>query len=149
MLSIPSLFAFFPVANEMIFGDLCEFSNSWPSAVSPFAKVFWAIFEFGPSVSVHFFVGKKLAKIMKFVSVQMSKGSFPVLKEAQKVLIFIPEVKAVPMKEIIFKVTVIILIFGEDLKSKAISPSVLKRTEIEISLDINSVSVSNRQFESI
>ena len=86
---------------------------------------------------------------MKFVSLQMSKGSLAVFKEAQKVLIFIPEVKAVPMKEIIFKVAVIILIFGEYLKSKAISPSVLKRAEIEISLDINSVSVSNRQFESI
>ncbi len=53
------------------------------------------------------------------------------------------------MKKVIFKVSVVILIFGKYLKSKTVSPTVLKRTKIEVSLNINSVSVSNRRFESI
>jgi hypothetical protein len=107
------------------------------------------IFEFGPSVSVHFFIGEKLAKVMKFRSVEMAKGSFAVFKEAEEILVFIPEVKAFAMKEVIFKVSVVILIFGEYFKSKAVSPAVLKWAKIEVSLNINSVSVSNRRFESI
>ena len=149
MLSISSLFAFFPVTDEIIFGDLCEFTNSWPSAISPLANILLAIFEFGPSVSVHFFIGEKLAKVMKFRTVEMAKGSFSVFKEAKEILVFIPEVKAFAMKEVVFKVSVVILIFGKYFNSKAVSPAVLKRTKIEVSLNINSVSVSNRRFEGI
>jgi hypothetical protein len=149
MFSISGLLAFFPVTDEMIFGDLCEFTNSWPSAISPLANVFLAIFEFGPSVSVHFFIGEKLAKVMKFRAVEMAKGSFTVFKEAEEILVFIPEVEAFAMEKVIFKVSVVILIFGKYLKSKTVSPAVLKRTKIEVSLNINSVSVSNRRFESI
>jgi hypothetical protein len=67
----------------------------------------------------------------------------------EEILVFIPEVEAFAMKKVIFKVSVVILIFGKYLKSKTVSPTVLKRTKIEVSLNINSVSVSNRRFESI
>jgi hypothetical protein len=86
---------------------------------------------------------------MKFRAVEMAKGSFAVFKEAEEILVFIPEVKAFAMKKVIFKVSVVILIFWKYLKSKAVSPAVLKRTKIKVSLDINSVSESNKRFESI
>ncbi len=86
---------------------------------------------------------------MKFRAVEMAKGSFTVFKEAEEILVFIPEVEAFAMEKVIFKVSVVILIFGKYLKSKTVSPAVLKRTKIEVSLNINSVSVSNRRFESI
>ena len=78
---------------------------------------------------------------MQFGPEQVSKNPLTILKHAQKVLIPVPKVKPFPMEQIILKVSQIMLVFWKNLQPEPIPPSILKRSKINIALNINPMRV--------
>ena len=70
---------------------------------------------------IHFFAAFELSLVKKFGTVEISKYFSTVEENADKVLIFVPEIKALSVEEVVFEVSEVVLAFGKDLKSEAVS----------------------------
>lgn len=120
------LFPVDPASFPNVSNNLSYLANAMLFTIFPLAQIYLTVVIDSLAIACHFFLFLKLSLIDQFCAVKKSNQLSTIVPGAPKILVFIPVVKAFAMKQVLIKISEIILTVGKDLETQVMTLTLQK-----------------------